>query len=105
MYSKIGKEYAENHSDYINTCSVLPYGIKFVGIEAGDEEGDKHNEKADIANARNGISVPAGRTTMIFEYVKQNKITEIYAVRFEKNLLAKNHTFHNIHIFNIRLIK
>ena len=46
MYSKIGKEYAENHSDYINTCSVLPYGIKFVGIEAGDKEGDKHNEKA-----------------------------------------------------------
>ena len=66
---------------------------------------DKHNEKADIANARNGISVPAGSTTMIFEYVKQNKITEIYAVRFEKNLFAKNHTFHNIHIFNIRLIK
>ena len=66
---------------------------------------DKHNENADIANARNGISVPAGSTAMIFEYVKQNIITAIYAVRFEKNLLAKNHTFHNIHIFNIRLIK
>ena len=39
------------------------------------------------------------------KYVKQNIITAIYAVRFEKNLLAKNHTFHNIHIFNIRLIK
>ena len=66
---------------------------------------DKHNEKADIANARNGISVPAGSTAILLEYVKQNKITEIYAVRFEKNLFAKNHTFHNIHIFNIRLIK
>ena len=46
MYSKIGREYAEKHSDYINTCSVLSYGIKFVGIEAGDKEGSKHNEKA-----------------------------------------------------------
>ena len=54
MYLKNGKEYAENHSDCINTCSVLPYGIKFVGIEAGDEEGDKHNEKA-VFYKRGGI--------------------------------------------------
>ena len=44
---------------------------------------DKHNEKADIANARNGISVPAGSTAMIFEYVKQNKINMIITI-FER---------------------
>ena len=62
MYSKIGKEYAENHSDCINTCSVLPYGIKFVGIEAGDEEGGKHNEKA-VFYKRGGIktALPNGQ--------------------------------------------
>ena len=62
MYLKNGKEYAENHSDCINTCSVLPYGIKFVGIEAGDEEGGKHNEKA-VFYKRGGIktALPNGQ--------------------------------------------
>ena len=66
---------------------------------------ERLNEKAVIANERKGISVPAGNTTMIFEYVKQNKTIAIFAVRFEKNLFAKYHTFIKMLIFKNKLIK
>ena len=59
--------------------------------------------KAIKARKKKGISVPAGKTTNIFEYVKQNKKTDKYAVLSLKKRFARKNRLYNIPIFNRKL--